>query len=193
MEADIIFCILERLSFFDIVRYGLVNKQINYISKNELIWKRMSEEDYLDKIDDVYKKSYESHYRLYKFLSCYSERAIGKVLDLSCSNMNSIPSEISLMTNLRHLYLYGNNLRSIPPEIGLLTNLKELCLHRNSLESLPIEISKLTNLVRLDIDNNKIVSIPFELSVFTKLQELYVNRSQRKLVSSSLMSVALFV
>jgi hypothetical protein len=43
MNTDIIFCILNCLETYDILKCGSVNKQFNKISKNELIWKRLFE------------------------------------------------------------------------------------------------------------------------------------------------------
>lgn len=185
MEADIIFCILEQLSFFDIVRYALVNKQINNISKNELLWKKMSEKDYQDKIDDDYKKNYGSHYRLCTFLHHYGRlNSIKSItyLDMSCEFIKSIPPEISLLTNLSDFNVYDNELRSVPSEICLLTGLEKLFLHNNRLNTLPIELSRLTNLVRLDLDYNDLESIPSELSSLTKLHTLYIDESQIQLI-----------
>jgi hypothetical protein len=171
MDSDIIFCILEQLTFFDIITCTLVNKQFNHISKNELLWKKMSERDYPDEIDSKYEQNYRGHYRLCKFLDCrklnwqlmIDSTKDRKCLDISCMGLKSIPSEI-----------------------GLMTDMKRLCLHRNKLRSLPVELSQLTNLVRLDIDNNKLDSLPSDLSVLTNLQILYIDPSQREIIPSSL-------
>jgi Leucine-rich repeat (LRR) protein len=166
MDSDIIFCILEHLAFLDIIRCTSVNKQFNHVSNNELLWKKMSEEDYLNKIDDDYEKSYRSHYRLYKFFERCGEHATngGQKLNLSWKNLKSIPSEICLLTNLRELYL-----------------------HVNRLKVLPVELSRLTNLTQLDLDSNNLEFIPVEFNSLTKLETLYVDRTQFRLVPSHLL------
>jgi hypothetical protein len=178
MDSDIIFCIFEHLTFLDIIRCTLVNKQFSHVSKNELLWKRMSEKDYPDEIDGEYEKNYGSYYRLCWFLDCQKDIPV----DHKCNSLGMHPRTISE----NYWNLCDMNLKLIPPEIGLMTNLVMLYLHRNQLKSIPVEISKLTKLTRLDIDNNNYDSIPSELSVLTNLQVLYIDPSQRKMVPPSL-------
>jgi Leucine-rich repeat (LRR) protein len=163
MEADIIFCIFGHLTFFDIIRYALVNKQINNISKNELLWKRMSERDYPGIIDSEYVKNYRGYYKLFKFLR-------------STHKFNYATTKTKFLT------ISGIDIKSLPREICLLTNLQELYLHNNNLSVLPTELSRLTNLVRLDLDYNELESIPNELSSLTNLHTLFVSGSQVRLI-----------
>ncbi|MEM7484310.1 MAG: leucine-rich repeat domain-containing protein [Bacteroidota bacterium] len=93
-------------------------------------------------------------------------------LDLSFSSLTSLPPEIGNLTNLGKLLLSLNSLTSLPPEIGNLTNLEELALNQNSLTSVPPEISKLTNLVDLRLWGNSLVSVPAEIGNLTNLEEL---------------------
>jgi hypothetical protein len=197
MDPDIIFCIFEHLTFLDIIRCTLVNKQFSRVSKNELLWKRMSEKDYPDEIDGEYEKNYGGYYRLCWFLDCQKDipvedkcNSLGmhprmtseNYWNLCDMNLKLIPPE----TSENYWNLCDMNLKLIPPEIGLMTNLVMLYLHRNQLKSIPIEISRLTKLTRLDIDNNNYDSIPSELSALTNLQVLYIDPSQRKMVPPSL-------
>lgn len=198
MDPDIIYCILTHLSFYNIVNCSLINKQFNHASKNELLWKKLTENDYpvlpfpvlqnpvcehefvprpylhcadyLNKIDG-YCKNYASYYKFNKFLECKSRPTFqGGVLDLSWKKLQTIPSEI-----------------------GLLTDLKELYLHRNQLKSLPMELSKLTNLRRLDVDNNELETIPIELTLLTNLQCLFACRNHLDLIPQSLQRITTFV
>jgi leucine-rich repeat protein SHOC2 len=162
MDSDMIFCILSHLPLFHILKCTSINKQFNHVSNNILLWKNLSDRDYPNKIDDDYKKDYMGHYKLYNFLELNTREYITK--------------------NSRYLDVSGRDIELIPPEICLLSNLEELYLHENELKSIPIEISRLTNLVRLDLDHNNLESIPMELGLLTKLRTLYVDKKQVHLV-----------
>jgi hypothetical protein len=212
MNADTIFCIFEYLSFFDIMKCTTINKQFNHVSKNGLLWKKMSERDYSEKIDSNYAKNYIGHYKLYNFLRRHRQHheiRNDNGLNLSREKLKSIPSEICLMTSLKRLYLRENKLRSLPVELGRMTNLislelqnnklesipSEICslpnlvdmyLHKNELKSLPIEIGQLTKLIRLDLEYNKLESIPSGLGLLTNLRILCVDEVQLQLIPTSL-------
>ena len=78
--------------------------------------------------------------------------------------MNSIPPELSNLTNLTQLYLSGNNLNSIPPELSNLTKLTGLELHQNKISYLPPEFKNLKNLQDLYLyDNPNMIFPPKEI------------------------------
>jgi hypothetical protein len=219
MNADIIFCIFGHLSFCDIMRCGLVSKQFNHVSKNGLLWKKMSEKDYPTEIDSDYAINYIGYYKLYNFLrrrGRHDHKVHDDDLDLSMQNLKSIPPELCLMTNLKELMLRDNELVSLPVELSRLTkltslrmscnklesipselcslpNLRELYLHKNKLRSLPVEMGQLTTLIRLDLEYNKLESMPSELSLLTKLQMLCVDKRQLQFVPPSLKSAVQFM
>ncbi|HHH75478.1 MAG TPA: leucine-rich repeat domain-containing protein, partial [Phycisphaerae bacterium] len=60
--------------------------------------------------------------------------------------LESLPTEIGNLTNLRELNLAFNRLTSLPPSIGKLANLEHLHVGLNRLESLPSEIANLKRL-----------------------------------------------
>ena len=87
----------------------------------------------------------------------------------------SIPTNLTNLTNLTHLWLDSNSLSgSIPTEIGNLTNLTWLSLHSNSLSgSIPTELTNLTNLTQLWLYSNSLSgSIPTEIGNLTNLTHL---------------------
>ncbi|KAM5126040.1 DISP complex protein LRCH3-like [Mantella aurantiaca] len=81
------------------------------------------------------------------------------VLIASNNKLNSIPEEVSALTNLRQLDISCNEIQSLPPQMGSLESLRELNVRRNQLTSLPEELSELP-LIRLDISCNRISHIP---------------------------------
>lgn len=83
-----------------------------------------------------------------------------KILELNTLQLTSIPREIWELTNLSALNLSGNEINSISNEIGSLTKLNTLELKGNQLVSLPNEISNLTALYKLDLSDNQLTSIP---------------------------------
>jgi Leucine-rich repeat (LRR) protein len=169
MDSDIIFCILSHLPLFHILKCTTINKQFNKVSNNVLLWKNLSERDYPNEIDDDYKGDYMSHYKLHNFVKFNARGYVTK--------------------NSRYLDLSIMDIESVPPEICLLTNLEELYLHENELKSIPIEITRLTNLKRLDLDYNNLESIPTELSSLTKLRTLFVDPTQIHLVPPCLIEI----
>lgn len=57
-------------------------------------------------------------------------------LHLENNILESLPSSIGNLVQLKKLYLFNNQLEILPDEIGLLTNLELLSLHDNSLRVL---------------------------------------------------------
>ncbi len=108
-------------------------------------------------------------------------------LDLSEQDLTVLPKEITKLTNLTKLKLFGNKLTVLPKEIGNLTSLKELYLHYNKLITLPKEIGNLTNLTILDLSHNKLTALPKEIGNLTNLKILDLKGNE--LSYSSLLGV----
>ncbi|XP_022719747.1 uncharacterized protein LOC111277600 [Durio zibethinus] len=101
-----------------------------------------------------------------------------KVLDLTHMQFQSLPSSISLLTNLRTLCLDRCIMGDIAG-IGELKNLEILSLLRSDFERLPKEIGELIKLRLLDLSGCTRLKIipPGVLSSLSRLEELYMGNS----------------
>ena len=83
-----------------------------------------------------------------------------KKLDLSDTDMKSLPDVFNDFVDLIELDLSDNNLTDIPESVMELKKLKVLNLSNNKLKTIPTSIYKLSNLEVLDIRGNKDFSFP---------------------------------
>jgi Leucine-rich repeat (LRR) protein len=182
MDDDSLFCILSYLDLLDILNCELVNKQFNLVSRNELIWKSLSHIVFKDLIHNQYRLSFESYYKLDKYLRAHNEDLddikISKSLTMTYRNIHKLPNEIGLLTNLRTLILYRNFMSSLPVEFSSLTNLEHLSLGYNNFEIIPQEILSLTKLQYLSLERNNLEIIPEELCELTNLESLFLHENK---------------
>jgi Leucine-rich repeat (LRR) protein len=99
------------------------------------------------------------------------------VLTIYVNNLNSLPKEIEILTELRILGLSANEFTVFPQEILQLKKLTELRLTANDLRTLPSEIGCLSELTILRLKNNGLSSIPAEIGNLHKLRKLYLSRN----------------
>uniref|UniRef100_A0A8D0EED9 Leucine-rich repeat-containing protein 59 n=1 Tax=Salvator merianae TaxID=96440 RepID=A0A8D0EED9_SALMN len=76
------------------------------------------------------------------------------ILDLSCNNLTSLPSDFCSLTHLVKLDLSKNQLQQLPQDFGRLINLQHLDLLNNRLITLPVSFAQLKNLKWLDLKDN---------------------------------------
>lgn len=81
------------------------------------------------------------------------------VLDLSCNNLTSLPSDFCSLTHLVKLDLSKNRLQQLPLDFGRLVNLQHLDLLNNRLVTLPVSFAQLKNLKWLDLKDNPLDSM----------------------------------
>jgi Leucine-rich repeat (LRR) protein len=98
---------------------------------------------------------------------------------LSENRLETLPSEIGGLKNLKSLYVNKNRLRELPSEIGDLDNLNSLIVSSNKISSLPIELTKLQRLSMVELLNN-----PLDNSLDLKNLEVstlfsFLNRSAK--------------
>ncbi|KAL2302022.1 hypothetical protein Nmel_011429 [Mimus melanotis] len=89
--------------------------------------------------------------------------------DCSCNELESLPSTIGYLHNLRTLAVDENFLPELPREIGSCKNVTVMSLRSNKLEFLPDEIGQMQKLRVLNLSDNRLKNLPF---TFTKLKEL---------------------
>ncbi|XP_042303847.1 leucine-rich repeat-containing protein 59 [Sceloporus undulatus] len=76
------------------------------------------------------------------------------ILDLSCNNLTTLPSDFCSLTHLVKLDLSKNQLQQLPSDFGRLINLQHLDLLNNRLATLPVSFAQLKNLKWLDLKDN---------------------------------------
>ncbi|KAF9356477.1 hypothetical protein BGX26_005210 [Mortierella sp. AD094] len=85
-------------------------------------------------------------------------------------DLHHVPDDIyKHHKHVTKLLLRRNNIQEIPPEIKVLTNLVELSLRDNLLTSVPVEITHLKLLQKLSLANNRLQEPPEPISMFTQL------------------------
>lgn len=99
------------------------------------------------------------------------------LLNISETTLKHLPNEISNLTNLQTILLFGNELESLPTSIGQLEKLKVLDVSRNKLKSIPDEISGLANLASINLSSNCLESFP-SLSKCSKLGVLDLSHNR---------------
>lgn len=96
-------------------------------------------------------------------------------LSLSKLELNTLPEEIALCSNLQCLDIECNNLVFLPPQIGELSKLIELKANSNELVSLPPQLENLNELALLYLNHNKLVSLPPQIGSLNYLTTLYID------------------
>ena len=88
-----------------------------------------------------------------RILDCFYHSGLS--LDLSDLALNSLPREITLLTNLQSLSLRNNNFTQVPAEVESLTSLTELDLSFLRLTDLPLFMHRMTKLTKLDLEETR--------------------------------------
>ncbi|XP_049668055.1 leucine-rich repeat-containing protein 59 isoform X2 [Accipiter gentilis] len=85
----------------------------------------------------------------------------GNELDLSLCDLNEVPvRELAALPKATILDLSCNNLISLPSDFCSLMHLVKLDLSKNRLQQLPLDFGRLVNLQHLDLLNNRLVTLP---------------------------------
>ncbi|KAF9950160.1 hypothetical protein BGZ70_001480 [Mortierella alpina] len=85
-------------------------------------------------------------------------------------DLHHVPDDIyKHHKHVAKLLLRRNNIQEIPPEIKVLSNLVELSLRDNLLTTVPIEITNLRLLQKLSLANNRLQEPPEPIAAFSQL------------------------
>lgn len=104
-------------------------------------------------------------------IKCYKDKQPS--LDLSNSNLNSLPNNIfDYLTHLTSLNLNHNEFQILPDKVTKLTNLIKLELRSNKFNQFPNNITSLTKLETLDLQYNQLNTLPETMNKFTNLTNL---------------------
>uniref|UniRef100_J3NA65 Uncharacterized protein n=1 Tax=Oryza brachyantha TaxID=4533 RepID=J3NA65_ORYBR len=125
---------------------------------------------------DQYKvRTYRTSYKtpLQVDNSLFKQLKYVRVLDLTSSLVQNIPSCIGNLIHLRLLDLDGTNISHLPESIGRIQSLQILNLQRcKNLYSLPLATTQLCNLRRLGLDRTPINQVPNRIGRLKFLNDL---------------------
>lgn len=84
-------------------------------------------------------------------------------------NIESIPSEIDVLQNLKRFWLNDVGLKSLPDTLCKIQSINELSVDGNALQKIPECIGNMKGLEYFDIESNKITSLPQSIGNLPKL------------------------
>jgi len=100
----------------------------------------------------------------------------GKIISLDLSNndigslgIQTLPTEIGLLTSLRRFSVKDNRLQELPDEIGNLNEVTEMNLASNTLTELPVSLGGCRSLQKLDVRYNRLTDLPDSMTNCTDL------------------------
>ncbi|MDH4394639.1 MAG: leucine-rich repeat domain-containing protein [Limnobacter sp.] len=113
-----------------------------------------------------------------------------KTLDLAGNLITTIPSSIGNLNGLENLVLKCNRIKALPNSIGELKHLQQLDLQANQLTHLPDSISKLEALKVLMLTDNCLAELPLAIGELTQLESLILPRNNLKFLPSGIGSLS---
>uniref|UniRef100_A0A8C7EAV7 Leucine rich repeat containing 59 n=1 Tax=Nothoprocta perdicaria TaxID=30464 RepID=A0A8C7EAV7_NOTPE len=97
----------------------------------------------------------------YRSAGTLKDKLDGNELDLSLCDLSEVPvRELAALPKATILDLSCNNLVSLPSDFCSLMHLVKLDLSKNRLQQLPLDFGRLVNLQHLDLLNNRLVTLP---------------------------------
>lgn len=92
----------------------------------------------------------------------------------------TIPPQIEQFQSLVTMELSNNQIVQLPNEISLLKNLKNLFIKNNSLDdfSLPKQLDQLKQLEVINLGGNRLKQFPYQIFQMLNLREIYLGSNQ---------------
>lgn len=161
------------LTCFEVCKYFLEQGQ------NEMLWKNIY--NYNVECHNNYYNTFKKYYHFDHFMKNHINCSLndllpGKLLYLYNKNINILPNEIGLLTNLENLGIEHNRLTSLPYTINNCKKLISLRLYNNYFTKLP-NLSSLLNLKYLSLAFNKLTSLD-SIGQYKQLKELNLNSNE---------------
>ena len=101
-----------------------------------------------------------------------------QVLSLNCNQLEYLPDNITILTNLCQLNLVKNKLKKLPMKIGLMCALHRLEVQNNLIDELPITFGALNSIERVDLECNLLTYLPENLDNMLCCKHLNVNNNR---------------
>lgn len=112
-----------------------------------------------------------------KNLPSFKGLASLSVLEGSMCDLESLPKDMGLLTNLTTIKLANNFIDSLPPSISRLAKLEELDLSANLIRSLPMDIGNLQSLEVLLVGMNHLTELPEGIGDLKSLKTFNVSNN----------------
>ncbi|XP_033631198.1 protein flightless-1 homolog [Asterias rubens] len=93
-------------------------------------------------------------------------------------NLNNIPPQLDVLTNLTDVDLSYNEISKVPEGLYKLSSLKRLNLSSNCITEMDITMDTWVNLQTLNLGRNKLTSLPAALCKLISLKRLYISSNQ---------------
>lgn len=191
---DIHLTIFTYLTIPSIYQYSMVNKNLNKISKSNILWNHIHSKYYnIMKLiqfpftkDNLHREYNNRGMNLTDTEIIPTEIGLFDNLQLfglddmahSRSKVSIIPTELCRLRKLFYVHIMMASITTIPMEIGLLTNLEELFLSNNVITFIPTTIGLLTKIKNLSIHTNKITNIPTEIGLLKNCTRLSLSNNK---------------
>lgn len=118
------------------------------------------------------------------------------ITDLRDLSLQSLPTEISTLTETKALWLSNNDLDRLPSSVGKLSNLQVLEANRNQLgfgskyEGISEDLGRLSNLEILSLQDNNLSTLPPSIGNLSRLRELDVSQNRLENLPSELANLS---
>ncbi len=109
-----------------------------------------------------------------------------EILILDSCDIQTLPEQIGLLTNLKNISLSNNKISKLPNSFSKLKKLSNINLNFNEFYEFPEQIASISNLEILFIGKNKLVSLPNSISNIRKLRMINVAYNELILLPESI-------